>query len=66
MGEISWNFRIFYKIKLTIGHFGTSVGWAVPKALHGKAPLFDQKLLFPTKLGPTKNFKPSKFHFNDT
>ena len=39
---------------------------AVPKALHGQVPFLDRKLWFPTKLGPTKNLRPSKFHFADT
>ena len=42
------------------------VGWAVPKALHGMAPLFDQQLWFPTKLGPIKKLTPSEFHFTET
>ena len=39
---------------------------AVAKALRGWAPLLDQNPWFPTKLGPTKNFRPPEFNFGDT
>ena len=42
------------------------LGWAVPKALHGYAHLFDQKRWFPTKFGSTKNLRLSQFYFADS